>query len=104
MSDTVSWTLPDGTILMHNSMDTASVGIVPSSDSNNVGIVPVGMNSFPAGVYTCTVNNQPLLVEVGSSKLQIFKFILQSCQFFFHQISWSLRLMKGAVRSLITKC
>lgn len=64
---TVTWTLPDGTVMGPNSSPSGGVAVI--SGPGQLGLIPSGSDEgFPSGVYTCTVNGTDVsYMQIGNS-------------------------------------
>ena len=65
-SSTITWTLPDGTVLGSNSNPTNGAQVLTAT--GQLGLAPFPSTGvLPAGVYTCTVNGINTLVMIGET-------------------------------------
>ena len=66
-TDSVSWILPSGESVVAGDNPT---GLVVVSNSGALGLFPTPpSNTVPTGIYTCVVNGQSSIFEVGSGQL-----------------------------------
>lgn len=65
-SSTITWTLPDGTVLGPGSSPTNGAQVLTAT--GQLGLAPFPTTGvLPSGVYTCTVNGVSRLVMVGET-------------------------------------